>query len=179
MATVKKSRNTAGNPRNAAASKTRASKPGPISLASFVPSKVNVLATQLTAAFSREIEPHGIAVAEWRVLIALQEASPSRLSDLSQATQIDLSTLSRLVRRLESRALCTIEVAGRDRRIGTISLASAGRKLLATLLPIGRAFEDGMLAGLTPSERRACAALLDRLRSNLALFLADKNCRDK
>lgn len=145
----------------------------PISLDIFVPSQVNMLATQLTAAFSRETERHGITVSEWRVLIALDALSPQRLSDLAALTHLDLSTLSRLVRRLEARKLCRIEAMGRDQRIGNISLDRGGRTLLAALMPVGRAFEEGMLSGMNATERKACLAMLRQLSSNLGAFLAE------
>ena len=145
----------------------------PILLGAFVPSQVNMLATQLTAAFSRETERHGITVSEWRVLIALDAVSPQRLSDLAALTHLDLSTLSRLVRRLEARKLCRVEAMGRDRRIGNIGLDRAGRTLLAALVPVGRAFEEGMLSGMNATERKACLALLRKLSANLGDFLIE------
>lgn len=152
----------------------RRSEATPIIIETFVPSKVNILATQLTAAFTREIEPYGLSVWDWRVLLTLDGEASMRLSDLSQRTRIDLSTLSRLVRRLEARGLCEIEVTGRDRRVGAISVAAQGRKILASLVPIGQAFEEGMLAGMSEDERAACRTMLDRLRDNLEGFLGPR-----
>lgn len=175
--TVRRSPSTRTLParlKTAGAALSRGAARNPILLGVFVPSQVNMLATQLTAAFSRETERHGITVSEWRVLIALDAVSPQRLSDLAALTRLDLSTLSRLVRRLEARKLCRIAAMGRDKRIGHISLDQEGRVLLAALVPVGRAFEEGMLAGMKASERKACLAMLHKLSQNLGDFLAGR-----
>lgn len=147
----------------------------PISLEGFLPALVNRLAAQLVAAFTREIEKYGISVPEWRVLVALDERSPLRLTELADKTSIELSTLSRLIRRLDQRGLCRVDPYGRDQRAGTIELHSSGKQLLSKLLPIGKEYEAALVAGMSSKDIEFCRQALRRFHANLAAYLIDRS----
>ena len=158
--------------RGASGKKTRGQqRRSTISLNDFIPALVNRLAACLVSAFAKEIEDFGISVSEWRVLLALDERSPYRLTELADVTSIDVSTLSRLVRRLDERQLCLVEIYGRDKRIATIELSPSGRKLLSSLLPIGRAYEKALIEGMPAEEIMLCQKTLRLLYGNLRNFL--------
>ena len=72
-------------------------------LTAYLPYLINRTGVELAGAFSREIAHHGVTLQMWRVLAALHHRDGLRISDLASLTSIDISTLSRLIGKMEKR----------------------------------------------------------------------------
>ena len=72
-------------------------------LANFLPYLLNRAGVKIGLSFARDIEPLGVTLPMWRVMVALWESGDQRLGDLAERTSIDFSTLSRLLLNLQRR----------------------------------------------------------------------------
>jgi DNA-binding MarR family transcriptional regulator len=136
-------------------------------LGRFLPYLINRAGTRLAVNFAREIAPNGVVLQEWRVLAALAAQGPQRLSDLAQLTSIDLSTLSRLVGRMERQALVARERAEGDKRAVSVKLTPKGGRITRAIIPTAERYERVALTGISSEEERLLKELLARVYGNL------------
>jgi DNA-binding MarR family transcriptional regulator len=100
-------------------------------------------------------------------LAALLARGPQRLSDLAQLTSIDLSTLSRLVGRMERQALVARSRTDGDKRALEVRLSGKGRRIAQAIIPTAERYERIALAGISAEEARRMKGLLERVYLNL------------
>lgn len=97
-------------------------------------------------------------------LLTLVEANPDiRQTDLVRVYGLDKSTLSVAVNRLIQRGLVASRQLPEDRRYHGLSLAGAGRDLLATATALVEDQEDRMAAALSPEEWETVMGALGRI----------------
>ncbi len=133
----------------------------------YLPYLINRAGVRLAVNFARGLKPHRVAVQEWRVLAALAAHGPQRLSDLAALTSIDLSTLSRLVGRMDRAGLADRGRVTGDRREILVSLTAKGKRTTQRIVPMARRYENMALEGFSPSEALALRRMLVRVYSNL------------
>ncbi len=137
-------------------------------LTAYLPYLINRAGAALAAAFSREIERHGATLPMWRVLGALYHRDGLRIGDLARLTSIDISTLSRLVGKMEARGFVARQRgAAADRRAVAVALMPAGRAAAAAILPVARRYEAAALDGFSDGEAAALRQMLVRVYGNL------------
>jgi DNA-binding MarR family transcriptional regulator len=127
-----------------------------------------------TDRFSRRIaavvEPHGITAQQYNVLRILRGSHPGRLPTLEIAERMieQAPGITRLLDRLEAKALVARERCDEDRRRVYCSITPSGLELLAKLdRPIAAQARSSM-AALSDSETRQLIQLLDKLRAGLS-----------
>ncbi len=137
-------------------------------LTTYLPYLINRTGVELAAAFSREIAPHGVTLQMWRVLAALQHRDDLRISDLADLTSIEISTLSRLVGKMERQGMVTRRRGPEsDGRVVAVALTPVGRATARAIVPVARRYEETALAGFTPEEAAALKRMLIRVYANL------------
>lgn len=144
-----------------------ATAPPAFDLGRFLPYLINRAGARLATAFSAEIAHHGIELQEWRVLAALLARGPCRLGDLAALTSIEMSTLSRLVGRMERTGLVDRVREDGDRRAVRLSLAARGRRVVAAIVPLAHRYEALALAGFDEREAERLRRMLARVFLNL------------
>jgi DNA-binding MarR family transcriptional regulator len=139
-----------------------------INLQDYVPYLLNRVGTALVTRFSAEaLARHDLSIAMWRVLLNVWDAGTHRQVDLSAETSIEVSTLSRLIGRLERRKLVARARAKASNREVTIALTPKGRALVNDLIPIAQRLEETAVAGLPARDVVALKATLRRVYANL------------
>lgn len=137
-------------------------------LTAYLPYLINRTGVELAAAFSREIAPHGVTLQMWRVLAALHHRDGLRISDLADLTSNDISTLSRLVGKMESRGMVNRRrEPDADARVVAVALTPVGRAAARAIVPVARRYEAVALAGFTAEEAAALKRMLVRVYDNL------------
>jgi DNA-binding MarR family transcriptional regulator len=127
------------------------------------------MSASLQVAMSRQLQRDcGLSLADYDVLVALDEREGCRVNELGERLGWEQSRLSHQLRRMRSRGLIERHGADDDRRGATVELTSSGRSALAAAAP-GHAelvrqvvFEDVGAAELRVLERWT-AGVLDRL----------------
>lgn len=119
---------------------------------------------QIAIARTAEVqEPVGLRPLEFGVMIRLYDSPGLDQNTLAERMALDRTSTSALVSHLESMGLVERAVNGADRRARVLRLTPAGRALHDRQAPKTRAAQEGMLAVLSPSERRTLIDLLARV----------------
>jgi MarR family transcriptional regulator, organic hydroperoxide resistance regulator len=107
-----------------------------------LPYLLNRVGVRIGELFSEKLKPYGITLPMYRVLASLVERSGQQLNELSEITNLETSTLSRMISTMEQRELLTRSRIAGNARIVSISLTAKGKKLALTLIPIAEHFEE-------------------------------------
>jgi DNA-binding MarR family transcriptional regulator len=141
-----------------------------IDLERFIPFRLNRLAAEVSRALARVYgERFGIDIPEWRVIATLGDCERARAQDIALSTRMHKSMVSRAVARLMELGWVARTAGAKDRREAPLALTPAGCAVYEQLVPIVLDYQDRLLAGLTPSERRMLEGLLDKLERQLDL----------
>lgn len=135
-------------------------------LQAYVPYLLNRAALRIADAFGEELKRRDLTVPIWRVLAALWHDGPSRLSDLSERTAIEISTLSRLVTTAQGKGLVSRVRSETDARAVRLDLTERGRSVTAILIPLALECERRTLEGLSEDEAAFLRRLLLRVYKN-------------
>lgn len=136
-------------------------------LQNFVPYLLNRAGMSIGVMFSRDIEPYGITLPMWRVLIELWHKGEHRLGDLAELTSIDISTLSRLLVNMQHDDLIVRQRSGSDRRALSLTLTKKGLELVETVMPFALYYERQAIKGLNRQEVFQLKLLLRKVFTNL------------
>ncbi len=129
-----------------------------------------LLLSRLHSTLAREIEqtylPHGLNAAGWDLLLTLYRSAPPEgltPTELSRLAAISGPSMSNRTERLLRRGLIERWPGEQDRRSVRVGLSSAGRQLVATLLPQHTRTARRLLSGLSTADQ----ALLRTLAAQL------------
>ncbi|MBS0247677.1 MAG: winged helix-turn-helix transcriptional regulator [Proteobacteria bacterium] len=136
-------------------------------LQDFLPYLLNRAGMKIGIMFSRDVEPFGITLPMWRVLIELWHKGDHRLGELADRTSIDLSTLSRLLVTMQRSKLVVRRRSGLDRRALSLALTEKGLKLVEKAAPFALYYEDLAMEGMSKSEVAQLKQLLAKVFANL------------
>jgi DNA-binding MarR family transcriptional regulator len=140
------------------------SEPARLSLNSFLPYRLNVLAQTVSGAFADAYsEAFGITAPEWRIVSTLGEFREMTATEISNHSGMHKATISRAVLSLEKRALLTRNPNAADRREEILILTAEGRRVYETIAPMALRYEQNLLQGLGAADLKD----LDRLIHHL------------
>ncbi len=106
--------------------------------------------------------------------LACLERGPLRVSELADACGVDVSTMSRLVERLQAAGLVERDRLTADRRVVLIGASAKGRDLQGKMVTFRRAALAKLLASWTDGERGTFAELLDRFVADAEVWMKEK-----
>lgn len=131
---------------------------------------VNHLSFQLRKQLEVAFTTRGYQVTseEWAILLILNKHQQMTPVALSRLTLRDPTTVSRLIDRLESKALVERSRTRRDRRIVDIQMTDAGATMFGDLAKIAQQIVQQSLAGLTASDIETSIHVLRKISENLA-----------
>ena len=115
-----------------------------------------------------------LSAAEGSLLVELRAVGEVTQQQMADRLSIDKSRVSRLCAALERKDLLARERDASDRRNLRLCLTDSGEKAAARLRQAWRAYHDRMLAGMTPSERRALLVGLTAFVRELAVAHAEQ-----
>lgn len=118
---------------------------------------------EMRKVFTRHMEPLGLRVADYSVLMLVAHNSGIRQKALGRALDIAPPHLAVLLDRLCERGWLLRARDPVDRRAQQIRLTDAGRRLAERAERIAATMEDGALGGLSPGERVLLVELLRKL----------------
>ena len=139
-----------------------------LDLSEYLPYLINRIGSALVERMQKELSPHDLSIAMWRVLAVLSDTDKQRQIDLAEMTAIDVSTMSRLVSRLIKMGLVSRVRSDTNNREVTVELTAKGRALVNRLIPIARKMERAAIAGLSPNDLAATRDCLRQMYFNMA-----------
>jgi DNA-binding MarR family transcriptional regulator len=141
--------------------------PRKLDLQEFLPYLLNRVGVRMGLMFSKDIEAYAITLPMWRVMIQLWYRGDFRLGELAERTDIDISTLSRLLVTMQRKGLITRRRSGLDGRALSLTLTPEGLDLSERILPVALKYEALAMANLTDAEVKKLKLLLGRVSKNL------------
>jgi DNA-binding MarR family transcriptional regulator len=124
-------------------------------------------ADHLRRGLARVVEPHGLTLQQYNVLRILRGAGPRGLPtlDIGERMIEQAPGVTRLLDRLEKKALVKRERCPRDRRQVLVAITPAGLRLLSGLDgPVAKA-DDALLEALGPRRAQTLIHLLNTIRN--------------
>ena len=118
------------------------------------------VSNHVSQSFQHKVEARGVTVAEWvvlRELLRLGEINPSQVADSLGLTR---GAVSKLIDRLLAKQLVTRTVSAIDRRFQTVTLTTAGAKLVPQLAKLADENDRQFFGHLTREERSHLASVL-------------------
>jgi len=119
---------------------------------------------RLFACFRNGLDPFGVTPQQFALLAFLWQQDGLSQAELSDKTEVDRTTLSGLVDRLEKQGLLERRRHPADRRVCLVNLTAAGRALEKKLVPIALQVRERFTANLRDDEYRQLCELLNKLR---------------
>ena len=125
---------------------------------------------RLQTAMNRQLQrDHGLSLADYDVLVALDESPGCRVNDLGGHGGWELSRVWHLFRRMRERGLVEGREADDDRRAAIVELTASGRRALAAAAPGHAELVRTVVCGaMTPAESRAIGQWVTRVAARLA-----------
>ena len=119
-----------------------------------------------------ELKGFGLRVPEWRALAALYARRRCTMSELSDLSSIDRTTLTRTVDRMESSGWAARAADAKDARVTRLALTAAGERLFHRIWPtvqqLNRAAMEGLPAGASEMLRRTLVHMKTNLDNDVA-----------
>ena len=133
-------------------------------LEEFLPYRLWVLSSRVSRSLSRLYEERfDLSISQWRVLAALGESPNLCADEICRITEMDKVSVSRAVHSLLNQGRVERHRDGNDGRRARIRLTRRGKTVYRKLVPLALSLEDGLMHGLSTTEKLQ----LDRLLSKL------------
>jgi DNA-binding MarR family transcriptional regulator len=132
-----------------------------------IPFLMHLIVGRVEALVNHWARPLGLRIEGVRVLFRLLTGDRT-VNELARLTGVELSTLSRLLTRMEARGFITRRRDAADGRSVIVSLAPSGRKLALRHQPVYfKDYEAILMKGFNPDDARRFRELLVRMLDNL------------
>jgi DNA-binding MarR family transcriptional regulator len=114
-----------------------------------------------------ELKKIKIDIPTWRVLMILGEKSAQSIGQIAKLAVINLSTMMRIVERMEKAGLIASRAGPSDGRVTELHLTAAGRKKLAAARSVTAPVYRQLIRGFSAKDFSNFLTLLNRLYDNL------------
>ena len=109
----------------------------------------------------------GMDLPSWRALMFLHESSPSSVSEIAERAVMRLSTMTRVVQRLEKRALVKLARREADARVTDVHITSQGEKIVEQVRAVASRIYHAAFSDLEDADIEMLNGLLRRVFANL------------
>ncbi len=133
----------------------------------FLPDMINRVTRHLNEVTLEDLRRFGMTVPRWSVLSQLAVRDGRSIGELSRATVIKQSSLTRVVDQMERDDLVSRYAAEEDSRIVEVWLTEAGRAMYDRVVPLAVQRTHQVLEGLREAEVELLSSLLERLLANV------------
>ena len=116
---------------------------------------------------SEALRAWNLSTTEWRILMLLDDKSPSSVGDLAQRSVTKLPTLTRVLARLEKDELICRCHDEEDRRFVQVTMTTKAIETLKTVQAIGQRVFERALDGVSDADALRMTQTLKQVRNNL------------
>lgn len=129
-------------------------------LSTSMPFLLARLGVRMGVLFSQRLAAYDLTLPMYRVLAALSERPDQQLNELSTMTNVELTTMSRLIGTMVTRGLVSRHRQPTNERTVRINLTAKGTDMASLLRREAQHYEDVAVSRLDPPE-------IDRLKTTL------------
>ena len=137
-----------------------AGSPTDFHLEQFLPYLVHRVGSNLAEGFEDGFSEAGLTLQEWRALSILYEYGPQTMGDIARRTNINASTMTRLVGQMEKRNLVKRERPVSNQRTVFVRILGDGRDKVEFLIPKVLDYERDLSACFSEAELQTFKTLL-------------------
>ncbi|MFB3303203.1 MarR family winged helix-turn-helix transcriptional regulator [Pseudomonas sp. AMR01] len=109
------------------------------------------------------MEPHGVTAAQFKVLIIIAQFDINTPAELCRNLSLDSGSMTRMLDRLEQKALIARKRSELDRRQVQVVLTEDGQRLADMLPHIGAQAMNELAGALAPGELQTLEAILTKI----------------
>jgi DNA-binding MarR family transcriptional regulator len=131
---------------------------------------LNPLVNALWEAHDHALAPLGLTGRQGAMLLSLKYGEANTVAELARQYSLEMSSVTRMLDRLEGKGLVRRERDTADRRKIFIRMTAAGRKKLAEATPVGAAVANRAWGNVTAAERAVLHRVLAKVRRNISLM---------
>lgn len=129
-------------------------------LEQFLPYLVHRVGSNLAEGFDEGFAAAGVSLQEWRALSILYEYGPQTMGDIARRTNINASTMTRLIGQMEKRDLVKRERPVANQRTVFVRILADGREKVEFLIPRVLDYEQDLTACFSAAELQTLKTLL-------------------
>lgn len=131
------------------------------------------IVTLLAQELDHAMAPHGLTNAQWLPLMRLDSGHAHTAAELARCCELDASAITRLLDRLEEKALCQRVRSSADRRVVNLALTDEGHKAAAVIPGVLCDAQNRLLSGFSQAEWTQLQQLLQRMLDNAQREFSD------
>jgi DNA-binding MarR family transcriptional regulator len=124
-------------------------------------------AGRYTMNMENALKSSGMDLMSWRALNIVNEASPSSVSAIAERSVSRLSTMTRVVRRLEKKKFVKLSNRPSDGRVTDVHLTLQGKQAIQSVRAVASHIYNAALDGFSSAEIAALNSMMHRVFSNL------------
>ena len=137
-----------------------------LKLDGYLPYRLSVASNAVSDLIARAYQDRfGLTVPQWRLICVLSEDGALTQGQLVARTVMDKVTVSRAAQGLLRRHLVSRSDHHADGRSHVLQLSAQGMRLYAEIAPLALAYEQALIAGLSPEEVEGVKRLLVELQA--------------
>lgn len=141
--------------------------PADFHLEQFLPYLVHRVSANLAEGFDDGFAEAGVSLPEWRSLSILYEYGPQTMGDIARRTNINASTMTRLVGQMEKQELVKRERPAANQRTVFVRILADGRKKVEFLIPKVLDYEQELSGCFSAAELQTLKSLLTKFFHSL------------
>ena len=122
--------------------------------------------TSLAQGVEQRLVNSALTHAQWMPVLKLHLGHAATVAELARECHLDAGAMTRMLDRLEAKALCTRSRSETDRRVVNIALTPAGSQAATEIPAVLCAVLNGHLTGLSVDEFATLKSLLQRVLQN-------------
>lgn len=116
---------------------------------------------------SRALKKFRLDTLKWRVLMLLNDRSPSSVGELARRSVTKMPTLTRVLIRMEDEGLIVRQALKGDKRVVQVTMTPKAVSTLRTVQKIGQKVFERAFEGVAATETAALTRVLKQVRGNL------------
>lgn len=129
--------------------------------------QLNRVVSRYNVVIEAELRRMEIDIPTWRVLMILGEKAPQPIGQIARLAVINISTMMRIVARMEKAGLIKSTPSDSDGRITELTLTASGRTKLAAARKVTAPIYQRLIRGFSANDFSQLLELLNRLYGNL------------
>ncbi len=129
---------------------------------------MNMAVSKYNLALAQSLTEVKADPARWRVLMILEDQEPSSISEICELAVMNLSTITRVIQRLEKAGLVSSGPRRKDNRVTEVRMTAKGRQELQVVKKVASNLFSHATEGLSSVDVKVLNRILRNLAQNLS-----------
>lgn len=121
----------------------------------------------IRAAHDEALAPFGVTTSQGEVLVSCMIGEANTPAELARVADLDISSISRMLDRLESKGLVRRSRTGEDRRQVIVKITAKGRALVKKAVPVAARVAAHAWRNVSEQERQTLRTIVYKILGNL------------